>query len=230
MKLLFAFWIFLNTFSFSFSNYKILNENQLDIINLNYQNSQYNENISYKSLIIPNKQYMYYGRLLKYYYSNNIFVSDNEINQISKNIIISGENSNIYNSLFIQNLVATTIMPSIYGSSSDAEFFAESFSKWLNTDNELRNKSWEVTNNFYLKILPEIIKIGGLVEGEYENNQTISHKAIELISENSNLVKYNTKLSQKPSDSLELKYNNSSIIWTQEYSNNALNYIKNQVE
>ncbi|WP_342274894.1 hypothetical protein [Spiroplasma endosymbiont of Cantharis lateralis] len=216
MKKIIMFWTLLWSLFFSFtvsiSEFVKTNiENNNFAKTIKYVNQD--EEISYKSLITPKNNYMYYGRLLKYYYVNSISISNSDIQKIQTTLNISGTQSEIYESLFIQNMLASTVMPSIYGSSSDAEFFAESFSKWLNTEDDLKNKSWEVTNNFYINVLPEIIKTGGTFDGPYENSVSISQKFIQLVENLENKVYYDTTLPTPPSNALNLKYSNNSIIW-----------------
>ncbi|AUB31836.1 hypothetical protein [Spiroplasma floricola] len=233
MKFLIMFWAFLNPFSYTTSTYEVIKENSVNNLILNTtKQKNIKESITYKSLIEPNKQVMYYGRLLKYYYANSIKVNEDDINSIRENIMVTGNKSDMYKELTIQNILASTIMPSIYGATSDAEFFAESFSKWLNTDDDLKNKSWEITNNFYINILPEIISVGGRYNDNYKENKTISDKTVELINSDLNSaskVKYNATLKQKESNSLNLQYNNESVIWSNNNSQNALSKISSQI-
>ncbi|ALD66309.1 hypothetical protein [Spiroplasma cantharicola] len=230
MKRIIMLWTLLISlfFSFTVSTSEFVKNN---ITNNNYLKSikklNESEQISYKSLIESKSNYMYYGRFLKYYYANSIKISDSDIEIIKNTLKLNGIQTTIYESLFIQNMLASTIMPSIYGASSDAEFFAESFSKWLNTEDILKNKSWEVTNNFYINLLPEIIKQGGTINGTYEDSFTISQKFISLVENSQNKIFYDTTLDSKPTNSLNLKYSNSSIIW--ENNQQTLDYFLSQL-
>ncbi|WP_339020405.1 hypothetical protein [Spiroplasma endosymbiont of Atherix ibis] len=244
MKILIMLWTFLNPFSYAASTYEVIKENSINNLDLN-TNNQINKNksIDYKSLIEPNQKNAYYGRILKYYYANSIEVNNEDITTIESNLDIGelfgigwlfgkrGTNSKFYKQLIIQNMLASTIMPSIYGASSDQEFFAESFSKWLNTDDDIKNKSWEVTNNFYINILPKIISVGGRFDDIYQENQTIFDKTIEIVNSylnSSAKVKYDATLGKNESNALNLQYS-PSIIWNNSHEN-ALSNIIEQVE
>ncbi|AHI53031.1 hypothetical protein [Spiroplasma culicicola] len=232
MNFIISFWAFLWSFSFTTSTYEVVKAQIVETQNINSVKELNNKDtIDYQSLITPSAKYMYYGRILKYYYANSITVDDSDLISLEQNITVSGSNSSIIKELFIQNLMASTIMPSIYGASSDAEFFAESFSKWLNTDDNLKNKSWEITNNFFINIFPSIIKVGGKINDFYNSSQTIAQYIVQLVNEDKtkeDKVIYDTTLLVKPGD-LNLKYNNEAIIWHDRLSQSPLDLIATQI-
>ncbi|AGR42132.1 hypothetical protein [Spiroplasma diminutum] len=196
-----------------------------EVTQYNYKNeiktinnlSTFND-INYKSFIPPSQKQnnqqkvMYYGRVLKYYYANNIKLEDN----IDFEVLFT-ESNNTNKSLAIQNLLASTINISIYGSSSDAEFFAETFSKWLNTPDEQKNKSWEITNHFFITVFPELLKNGSILNEAAESN------IVNAVQRNIIGNKYDTTLDGK-SGSLNLKYN----INLTSYLSQASSYISSQ--
>ncbi|AGR41152.1 hypothetical protein [Spiroplasma taiwanense] len=203
---------------------------KLRIIN----NLESDEKIEYNNFIVPKttvngeETVMYYGRVLKYFFANSVEIS-NEVLENLKNQF--SKKSESISALSIQNLLASTINLSIYGSSSDAEFFAESFAKWLDTPDELKNKSWEITNNFFTNILPELLKTGAILKDQDTNaEKTI----VNLVSNNISTIKYNINLEVKDSNPVDLKYQTTDLIFSQSYwkgssnYNGALNYIAKQ--
>ncbi|WP_146063418.1 hypothetical protein [Mesoplasma corruscae] len=193
------------------------------------QTFNYNDFIPPSSTSTEQESILYYGRVLKYYYANSIKVKDTDIDELE---LFFADFSDADKAFAIQNLLSSTINISIYGSSSDAEFFAESFSKWLNTPDEQKNKSWEITNNFFIEILPDILKQAGVLKYTQEKIVDIVNKKIDTES----LVTYDTTLINLPSDPVDLKYGSTSL---QNFAKNywkgigqndagALNYISKQ--
>ncbi|PPE04583.1 hypothetical protein EELLY_v1c02630 [Entomoplasma ellychniae] len=191
-----------------------------------------NQQIQYTDFISPSitsteqESILYYGRVLKYYYANSIKVDDEDIKKLESYF----ESFSAADKAFaIQNLLSTTINISIYGSSSDAEFFAEAFSKWLNTPDKQKNKSWEITNAFFIEIFPDILKQGGVLEDTQQNIVDIVNKKIHTESS----VIYDTTLKSIDIDSksVNLKYSSSIEnywIGTKQNGTGALDYISKQ--
>ncbi|QBQ07628.1 hypothetical protein SGLAD_v1c04290 [Spiroplasma gladiatoris] len=202
---------------------------------------------SYKDFLIEDKLLakninedllMYSGRVLKYYYAHYVTDIENDslqiINQSIEFIDEYKTNSNdneqtkkeklkwqtFYQNLFLQNLIASTLNISVYGSKKDSEFFAEAFSKWLQTPKELRNKSWYFTNSFFIDIFPIIIESG-------QQLQDKTKKIISIIDNSSNWVENYNLNSQSIEDKVDLKYKDNNIGWNSDSNN--VNYFNSSI-
>ncbi|AOG60723.1 hypothetical protein SHELI_v1c07740 [Spiroplasma helicoides] len=151
---------------------------------------------------------MYYGRVLKYYLANNVKVSSDTINYIENWIKENLSTTNTYsNALLEQNLIASSLTISAYGATSDQEFFAESFAKWMLTPNDKKNLSWELYNTFFTQVFPALIK-----EGKVADDAEIEIKKIVELNTNKN--SYNLSLGAKPTDGIDsLEYAGDIIGW-----------------
>ncbi|QGS51870.1 hypothetical protein STABA_v1c05070 [Spiroplasma tabanidicola] len=191
-----------------------------------------------KSTNITENWLMYSGRILKYYYANYITgLTQNIVGEIQEILTVKKEESptesdtqedktsklekiEFYRSLFIQNLIGSTLNISIYGASSDNEFFAEAFSKWLQTPRELMNKSWYITNNFFCNVLPMLMKNGDTLQNK---TKTI----INWINGQNKSNEYDISLKSPLSNTIDLHYQNSNIGWKS--SVNGVNYFDQSI-
>ncbi|WHQ37341.1 hypothetical protein [Spiroplasma sp. SV19] len=179
------------------------------------QTGAYKERISGSNNV---DDYVYSGYLLRYFIYKSSNISENEtVEKLEENIInnkaiiyptinntnVTSQNVNVFETA----LMASIVNISIYGMTSWKEFFAEAYSKWITTPDAMKNKSWEILNNFFVDIYPHLqSKVFGarpqtLQESlkyinEYFTNSTLStHPAV-----------YNTKLDIKPTDAVNLQY------------------------
>ncbi|AOG60577.1 hypothetical protein SHELI_v1c06260 [Spiroplasma helicoides] len=225
-------WVskFFISFSLTFSSYSqvflvtkncIYQSSRNDLKNISTKQESYN----YKDLLINEydlsgnisvNKFMFYGRILKYYYANSVTdISAKSLNTFNSWInSITNDQNNYISSHVIQNYIASTFNISVYGSTNDREFFAEAFAKWLLTPDAIKNKSWEVTNNFFLNVMPKLIDNGGML---VDKQNDIKQNVLSSIS-----TKYNLELSDKTSD-LNLGYENLNYVgWqTSTYYQNA---------
>lgn len=189
--------------------------------------------------------FIYSGYLLRYfiYKSSNInknltikMMEKNIIN--NKNIIFNTLNddkiSNIKmdtKELFEMSIISSIVNVSIYGMKTWKDFFAEAYSKWMTTPNYMKNKSWEILNNFFIDIYSNFQKDNF---GLKTNSLQKQIDKIDKFIINSNVI-YNTNLEKKPFDSVDLQYNLSFFdfglqqlipqdkrLWTSNYTFNAI--------
>ncbi|QGS52019.1 hypothetical protein STABA_v1c06580 [Spiroplasma tabanidicola] len=181
---------------------------------------------------------LFYGRILKYYIANSIKDEKNLLNNLETEINKISLDDDIYSkkefkkALLMQNIIASTINISAYGASSDNEFFAESFAKWLLTPDDQKNRSWEIINDFYTTIMPKLISTGRVItDKDIEEIKTI------VQNNSSSLTKYDLDLTSASSNPVDLKYaNNQQIGWLnftddikESYGYVAMNYCYTQL-
>ncbi|WP_348735670.1 hypothetical protein [Spiroplasma endosymbiont of Ammophila pubescens] len=187
--------------------------------------------------------FIYSGYLLQYFIYKSSNINQNKtVKMIENNIvankdIIYNTKTNINNvridtkELFEMSLMASIINTSIYGMKTWKEFFAEAYSKWMTMPNKMKNKSWEILNNFFIDIYTPLQK------ENFGSRITSLQKQLAKIDQyvaKSN-ISYNTNLTTKPIDAVDLKYFLPSFelglqqlipentkLWAQNYTFNAL--------
>jgi hypothetical protein len=98
---------------------------------------------------------------------------------------------------FLMSQVSSIICLSEYGLSSYQEFFAECFSKWQTTPDSMKNKSWELLNNFFLHIYPYLKDNFSGAMTEERKTQLFDYIQSERVS---NSLIYEIDLDTKPTD------------------------------
>lgn len=177
---------------------------------LNQLNVSAYANTGYKSFLTTDlEDLMYYGRVLKFYLANSVTVEQSQIDALYSKVSTVTTNTTIQD-LLVQNIIASTMNISIYGSSSDQEFFAESFSKWLLTPDSQKNKSWEILNYFFVNVLPSLINNGGQWVNYQQNfNDVINEQVL-----NQAAPKYNLTLTNVSTTPVNLNYASTNIGWS----------------
>jgi hypothetical protein len=178
-------------------------------VNVNYQGYQVNA----ASTTTDQNDFMWSGMALQYYLYVNSSVYSNHENSMVELIdmladrddlleklnITSGElnpnnKTDIY---FLMSQVSSIICLSEYGLSSYQEFFAECFSKWQTTPDSMKNKSWELLNNFFLHIYPYLKDNFSGAMTEERKTQLFDYIQSERVS---NSLIYEIDLDTKPTD------------------------------
>ncbi|QBQ07746.1 hypothetical protein SGLAD_v1c05470 [Spiroplasma gladiatoris] len=227
------------TFGFFLSNsLSLSNKNIYEINNVNTNdNYKFNEFLTNDKIISKNdsntqitSKLMFYGRVLKYFYTKNVVgINENIYTNLTKHLtynqsIVYNQNNNFidkkaelsfYKALFLQNLIGSTINLSEYGSKNDREFFAEAFAKWLLTPDEYKNKSWELTNYFFINFLPNLINSG------QTNLNNLNIKLDNLFLKNQSIPKYNLNAKINNQNKLNLNYQDENIGWLSKINNNS---------
>lgn len=187
--------------------------------------------------------FIYSGYLLQYFIYKSSNIDQNKTVKMMENNIVDNKNI-IYNNktninnvrmdtkeLFEMSLMASIINTSIYGMKTWKEFFAEAYSKWMTMPNKMKNKSWEILNNFFIDIYTPLQKenFGSRITSLQKQRDKIDQYVVK-----SN-ISYNTNLTTKPIDAVDLNYvlpyfeiglqqlipqNNKS--WERSYTFNAL--------
>lgn len=196
--------------------------------------------------------FVYSGYLLRYFIYKSSNISTNKtVKTLEQNIVNNktiiyltvGSTSNVTmqnTDVFETALMASIVNISIYGMTSWKEFFAESYSKWITTPDTMKNKSWEILNNFFLDIYPYLQSDNF---GFRPDTLQSSLQYIDKYLSNSNpsvTVKtpavYDTTLTVKPNDAVDLNYQslfgarfglqqeipNNFNLWNISYTYNAL--------
>ncbi|AOX43827.1 hypothetical protein S100390_v1c04840 [Spiroplasma sp. NBRC 100390] len=228
--------------SFTFCT-TIVSSNIVIINNVFVQHNKINvfvkQNINWSNSNID--QFMYSGEILGYFIYKSSDISTNPIvkkleqNIIkNKNIIYSSsantDGVNMQNkNVFETALIASIVNISIYGMTSWSEFFAEAYSKWTTTPNEMKNKSWEILNNFFTIIYPELHKN---YFGKRQNTWLNILNFMDNFLTTNSVVVYQTTLTMKPTVVVDLKYDglfgfqqiipNNMAIESNNYTFNAL--------
>ncbi len=187
--------------------------------------------------------FIYSGYLLQYFIYKSSNIDQNKTVKMMENNIVGNKNI-IYNNktninnvrmdtkeLFEMSLMASIINTSIYGMKTWKEFFAEAYSKWMTMPNKMKNKSWEILNNFFIDIYAPLQKENF---GSRITSLQKQRAKIDQYVEKSN-ISYNTNLTTKPIDAVDLKYVFRSFelglqqlipqnrrLWAQSYTFNAL--------
>lgn len=215
-----------------FSSVVFLNAMKLNNVLENASDTEYqgDDNVyEYNQLLIDSKSesVLYYGKVLKYFYANSVEIEQSNLNDISTLLTNNSPGLNTFQKAsVIQNLIAQTFNISVYGSSSDAEFFAEAFSKWLTTPDNLKNKSWEITNNFFVDIFPQLMKSGSLLNAKKELAEIGVN---QYYANTANKTKYNLN-SSAVSSNIDFKYNNKNFGYnSSNYTNEVLLNIQNSL-
>ncbi|APE75518.1 hypothetical protein [Spiroplasma citri] len=159
--------------------------------------------------------FIYSGYLLRYFIYKSSNINKNKTVKMMEKNIVNNKNK-IYNvvtnignvkmdtkELFEMSLMASIINTSIYGMTTWKEFFAEAYSKWMTMPDEMKNKSWEILNNFFIDIYTPLQKenLGSRITSlQYQLDKIDQYVAKSNIS-------YNTNLTKKPIDAVDLKYN-----------------------
>ncbi|WP_338991557.1 hypothetical protein [Spiroplasma endosymbiont of Seladonia tumulorum] len=187
--------------------------------------------------------FIYSGYLLQYFIYKSSNIDQNKtVKMIENNIvankdIIYNTKTNINNvridtkELFEMSLMASIINTSIYGMKTWKEFFAEAYSKWMTMPNEMKNKSWEILNNFFIDIYTPLQKENF---GSWITSLQKQRAKIDQYVAKSN-ISYNTNLTTKPINAVDLKYFLPSFelglqqlipqnrkLWARNYTFNAL--------
>ncbi|ELL44920.1 hypothetical protein [Spiroplasma melliferum] len=187
--------------------------------------------------------FIYSGYLLRYFIYKSSNIDKNKTVEMMEKNIVNNKNK-IYNvvtnignvkmdtkELFEMSLMASIINTSIYGMTTWKEFFAEAYSKWMTMPDEMKNKSWEILNNFFIDIYTPLQKenLGSRITSlQYQLDKIDQYVAKSNLS-------YNTNLTKKPIDAVDLKYNfppfefglqqlipQDSNFWERSYTFNAL--------
>ncbi|QBQ07747.1 hypothetical protein SGLAD_v1c05480 [Spiroplasma gladiatoris] len=212
-----------------YTNQNNLNNTNKATTTYNYKDLILDDYNSYVGQNILSKQ-MFYGRILKYYIANNV-TGEKAINDVESIVDTFNGTTSYSKALFMQNLIASTINISAYGASSDNEFFAESFAKWLLTPDDIKNSSWAIINNFYTTVLPELIRNSYSIDSiPGTESKKLIEAAKNTVSKYSKLNEYDLSKSKKDSNPINLNYNsNTSIGWSDKiYSVNAIQGIINR--
>ncbi len=193
--------------------------------------------------------YVYSGYLLRYFIYKSSNISTNatvkalEQNIVKNKAIIYSTAGNTNNvtmqnaNVFETALMASIVNISIYGMTNWKEFFAESYSKWITTPDAMKNKSWEILNNFFIDIYPYLQSnnFGARPDTLQNSLQYINKYFTNSFSASSPAI-YDTRLTTKPIAAVDLKYEslfgtnfglqqiipNYSNFWNKSYTYNAL--------
>lgn len=137
--------------------------------------------------------FMWGGKSLQYFIYKHSNIKENEdANKLlrefkSKLFDIYKNNEDDY---FYMSLISSVINISAYGMSSYQEFLAEAYSKWTTTEDTAKNKSWEILNEYFLKIYNNIKnEYSGVINDTNWNNI----KALIDQSTISSNISYDTK-------------------------------------
>ncbi|WP_338964203.1 hypothetical protein [Spiroplasma endosymbiont of Sarcophaga carnaria] len=196
--------------------------------------------------------FVYSGYLLSYFISKSSNISTNRtVKKLEQNIVnnkdiiysTAGSTSNVTMqnaNVFETALMASIVNISIYGMDSWKEFFAEAYSKWITTPDEMKNKSWEILNNFFIDIYPYLQSnnFGARPDTlqnslQYIDNYFFNSTASITVTKP---AVYDTTLTMKPSDVVDLQYQslfgtrfglqqkipNNFNLWNNSYTYNAL--------
>ncbi|WP_425379742.1 hypothetical protein [Spiroplasma endosymbiont of Stenodema calcarata] len=161
--------------------------------------------------------YVYSGYLLRYFIYKSSNISTNRtVKTLEQNIVdnkdviyssrVDTDNVTMDNvDEFEKALMAAIVNISIYGMTNWKEFFAESYSKWTTTPDVMKNKSWEILNNFFVDIYPYFQSNNfGAKENTlknslaYINNYVANSKAPVAV--------YDITLTSKRTNVVDLKY------------------------
>ncbi len=144
--------------------------------------------------------FMWGGKSLQYFIYKHSNIKENEdANKLlrefkSRSLDIYKNNEDDY---FYMSLISSVINISAYGMSSYQEFFAEAYSKWTTTEDTAKNKSWEILNEYFLKIYNNIKnEYSGVINDTNWNNI----KALIDQSTISSNISYDTKKTKSEND------------------------------
>lgn len=144
--------------------------------------------------------FMWGGKSLQYFIYKHSNIKENEdANKLlrefkSRLFDIYKNNEDDY---FYMSLISSVINISAYGMSSYQEFFAEAYSKWTTTEDTAKNKSWEILNEYFLKIYNNIKnEYSGVINDTNWNNI----KALIDQSTISSNISYDTKKTKSEND------------------------------
>ncbi|WHQ36562.1 hypothetical protein [Spiroplasma sp. SV19] len=207
-----------------FPNIVIINNVSPYYVNNFEINQNFNQNITSNI-----NQFMYSGEILGYFIYKSSNISENEtVEKLEENIIknktiiysMAGNTDNVtmQNTVaFETSLMASIVNISIYGMTSWSEFFAEAYSKWTTTPTEMKNKSWEILNNFFIIVYPKLNQ-------QYFGSRDMTWQNILNFINNyvkTNPIIYDTELAVKPTNAVNLKYD-GLFGFQQIISNNAI--------
>ncbi|WP_425378653.1 hypothetical protein [Spiroplasma endosymbiont of Polydrusus pterygomalis] len=161
--------------------------------------------------------FIYSGRiLLEFIYKSSNISSNSTIREIEQNIIQNKDT--IYNGwgktcnvtinrkeLFEMSLIGSIVNISGYGMESWKEFFAEAYAKWTTTPDAMKNKSWEILNEFFIDIYAPLQK------NNFGSQISTLQKSLDFIDQYlaSSKIIYDTNLAKKSSDAVNLKYSSN---------------------
>ncbi|WP_374696428.1 hypothetical protein [Spiroplasma endosymbiont of Polydrusus formosus] len=161
--------------------------------------------------------FIYSGQiLLEFIYKSSNISSNSTIKEIEQNIIQNKDT--IYNGwgntqnvtinrkeLFEMSLIGSIVNISNYGMKSLKEFFAEAYAKWTTTPDAMKNKSWEILNEFFIEIYAPLQKTN------FGSQISTLQKSLDFIDQHisSSKIIYDTNLAKKPSDAVNLKYSSN---------------------
>ncbi|ASP28559.1 hypothetical protein SCORR_v1c07870 [Spiroplasma corruscae] len=173
--------------------------NRHDLVNKNYT-------IDNKKMDVSNKvEIMWGGISLQYFIFKHSNITTNQyIISLANGIIDTLNNDkDEYKkqiNVFYMYLISNLLNLSIYGISSYKEFFAESYSRWQTTNDNMKNKSWEILNYYFSNIYNKLKNsfTGTITNTEWTNiKNEIDH---DFENDESKKLIYNTNLNKKSND------------------------------
>jgi hypothetical protein len=190
-------------------------------VNVNYQGYQ----TSVMTTTSEQNDFMWSGMALQYYLYVNSSVYSNHENSMAELVDILADRDDLLDKLnittgelnpnnqsdlyFLMSQISSVICLSEYGLSSYQEFFAECFSKWQTTPDNMKNKSWELLNNFFLHIYPYLKDNFSGAMTEARKKQLFDYIQDKRVSKS---LIYNIDLTTRPTELTyhDLDYKDSS--------------------
>ncbi|WP_434343956.1 hypothetical protein V2P32_02480 [Mycoplasma sp. 06067-C1-B144P-99-0482-3] len=204
---------FLIILIFFTSLFFINNKNQ-NQINLTY-NTQFNDDNETQT----QKEFLWGGKALRYFlYKHSTAKTNKSFNQFTDNLLANFEmffkaktkqryRSNYYiteqqSEEFKHAILSSILVTSEYGSTSPEEFFAESFSRYVSSNEKQKNLTWYLLEHFFTKTFYKLKQqnIGILTS----NDKTINWKKIKNVIDNETDVFYKYEL--EPQTNLDISY------------------------
>lgn len=210
MKKNFSYFLIILMF---FTSLLFVNNKNQNQVNLTY-NNQFNEDTTQTQ-----KEFLWGGKALRYFlYKHSTAKTNRSFNQFTDDLLAYFEKifktttkqryrSNYYiteqqSEEFKHAILSSILVTSAYGSTSPEEFFAESFSRYVSSNEKQKNLTWYLLEHFFTKTFYKLKQqdIGILTS----NDKTINWKKIKNVIDNENDVFY--KYDLEPKTSLDITY------------------------
>ncbi|ASP28480.1 hypothetical protein SCORR_v1c07080 [Spiroplasma corruscae] len=159
--------------------------------------------------------YLWGGLSLQYFlYKHSDITKNDEANVLWNKL---KGNQNLSQEYYYMSLMSSLITISIYGMTSYQEFFAESYTKWTSTNDEAKNKSWELVNYYFLNIYP-VLK--NTISGYINNDKMMKVIDEDFEKDTSKALIYETNKQTKEMKATDLNYDTDDQVG---FSNNKEN-------